>query len=166
MTTSPQRMAQLLTGECNSLTDLVFLLKEEQQIIMKRQTEDLMPLLSKIEMLLAEIRQYQVEREQILNFLIARKSHPDKIGLASQITLLPKEYQDACAAIAERVDVQTLMVHEFAWQNHVLLSHSLHFLEEVLAPWVAPQPTTGSVYGQNGSLQKGIKKQSVVQAVA
>ena len=166
MIPSAEKITSVLLSEYDSLVELVRLLKEEQICILQRQTEKLMAVLSNIEEQLVRVRQYQGEHEEVLKDLIPADVSPTQPGLTARVQLLPENLREQPLAIAQKIDVQTLLVNEFAWQNHVLLSHSVHFLEQVLAPWLDPHQESVSVYGQNGALQKNTKRQAIFQATA
>ncbi len=160
-----ETLSSLLLAEHDNMVALANLLKEEQQTILQRQTEQLMPLISRIEDQLACIRQCQEKRTALLNTLIPSEAKPTEPGLAAMVSLLPANLREHPVSIAGRIDVQMFLVHELAWQNQVLLSHSVHFLEQVLAPWLDQHPQ-GSIYAPNGALQKAGKRQTIFQAVA
>jgi hypothetical protein len=160
-----ETLSSLLLAEHDGLVALVSLLKEEQQVILQRQTERLMPILTKIEDQLSCIRQCGQKRATLLKSLIPEGEKPSDTTLSGMIELLPANVREHSMSIAERSDVQMFLVHELAWQNQVLLSHSVHFLEQVLSPWLGLN-SSGSIYGQNGSLQKPGKRQTVFQTVA
>lgn len=166
MISTSEKIAALLLEEHDSLVELVRLLKEEQICILKRETEKLMPLMAQIEEQLLRVRNYQAQHEQVFLGFIPPASIPPGAGLAGRVQLLPENIREQPLAIAHRIDVQSLLVNEFAWQNHVLLSHSVHFLEQVLAPWLDPQKERVAVYGQNGLIQKKSKRHAIFQATA
>jgi len=166
MNSTSDQLSSILLAEHDSLRHLAAILKEEQQLILNRQTEPLMALLSKIEDQLLFVRQNQARRDQILQRLLPDFRSQKGSGLAARVALLPPELREQPLDIAQRIDTLLMLIHELSWQNHVLLSHSLHFLEQVLAPWLDPKKEVQSLYGQNGLVQKEGKRQALFQVVA
>ena len=162
----PQKVANIFQAEYNGLVELVDLLKEEQICILQRKTEELMPVLFRIEEKLLQIKQYQTEHEKIFQELIPADSEPVHSGLVGHAELLPDSVREQTLPLAQKIDVQSLLVREFTWQNHVLLSHALNFLEQVLAPWLTSRSENVDVYGQDGFIQKSLKRQAIVQVTA
>ena len=167
MTTTVDELAHVLLAKYESLTKLVYLLKQEQQSILQRKTDVLIELLGRIEEQLPLIDGQRRRCAEILKELIPAGETPKQAGLGAWVSLLPEAMRERIFAIAQRVDVQLLLVHEFALQNHTLLSHSLHFLKEVLAPWIDPENQTISLYGKGGSvIHKTPQNQTLFQATA
>jgi len=156
----------LLLSEYDSLTCLVFLLKDEQKLILERRTESLMLLLTRIEEQLVRIREHQARRDEALRKILSGAPPSTQPGLSHRVLQLPFDLREQSLDLAQRIDVQMQLVHELAWQNHVLLSHSVHFLEEVLSPWLDPQQEALTTYGKNGMIQKGARKSNSFQAMA
>ena len=161
-----ERFPEVLNMELDCLAHLSQLLKEEQQLILDRRTEPLMILLTRIEEELQRIREYQIQRDEAFDEILPDFPHPQEPGLTSRVSQLPEKLRDQTLEIARRIDVQVMVVHELTWQNHVLLSRSIHFLEQVLAPWLNIQTETVTTYSKSGTVQKGTKKATSLQAVA
>jgi len=159
-----ETLSSLLLAEHDGLVALASLLREEQRAVLDRKTDQLMPIVGRIEDLLTCVRQCQEKRATALKALIPEGEKPVSPGLAAMINLLPENLRAHPRSIAERVDVQMFLVHELAWQNQVLMSHSVHFLEQVLSPWLGQG--SGSIYAQNGFVQKPGKRNALFQAVA
>lgn len=170
MTPESENLTGLLLAEHDSLAALLRLLKEEQQVILQRRTEALVSMLATIEEQLFRVRHHQVQRDEILKKLVTATPRPSsparRPGLATRVDLLPGGLREECLPIAQRIDTLVQLVHEFAWQNHVILSHSVHFLQEVLAPLLGNQEVSVSVYGEQGTIQKNTKRANLFQAVA
>jgi hypothetical protein len=169
MTITSEDLATILLAEQDSLTNLLRLLKEEQQVILQRRTDVLVNMLTAIEEQLLRVRHQQAEREQTMKSLISQSplpERPHRPGLAFRVTLLPENMREACLPIAQRIDTLNQLVYELAWQNHVLLSRSVHFLQEVLAPLLGNPNGNMTVYGNQGTVRKGNKAQNLFQAVA
>ncbi len=161
-----EELCGVLEAEYNSLNALVYLLKEEQKIILQRQTDQLRDLIIKLEEQLRFVHQSQRERNALLELLLPDAPQPAQSGLASRTAELPETIRQRPLSIAQKIDIQLLLVHEFAWQNHVLLSHSIQFLNEVLSPWLDPQNQNVTLYGQHGTVHKNVKNPALYQAVA
>jgi hypothetical protein len=163
MNTNGDHIQEVLLAEFDGLSLLLGLLKEEQRSILSRSTADLMSILAQIENQLLKVRQNKVRREEVLKAHTPSEPPSNQPGLAARVAALPGQLGQQSQTLAQKVDIQMAVVHELAWQNHVLLSHSLHFLEEVLAPWLDPRKETLAI---NGLMQKGMKRQALFQAVA
>ncbi|MBI4024652.1 MAG: flagellar export chaperone FlgN [Verrucomicrobia bacterium] len=172
MTSTSENLASILVAEHDSLTELLRLLKEEQQIILQRRSEALIVLLSTIETQLLRVQHHRAEREEALRPLLSQTPAAtapvagDSPCLARRIATLPDGVRDQAVPVAMRIDLALQLVHEIAWQNHVLLSHSLHFLEQVLAPWMDPQSQSLAIYSQHGIVRKGTRRQTLFHAIA
>jgi hypothetical protein len=163
---TPDHLFSRLLAEYDSLTCLTLLLKDEQQLILNRQIEALSTLLPRIEEQLSHVRINQAQREDLFRVLLAEVPDPIPPGITSRVQLLSPGFQEHCIAMARQVDTQVQLVHEVAWQNHVLLSQSVHFLQQVLTPWLGSRQESLSIYGVNGSVQKESQRESIFQGVA
>ena len=170
MISESENFAGILLAEHDSLAALLRLLKEEQQVILQRRTEALVNMLGTIEEQLFRVRRHQVERDDVLKKLVTVTPRPanraSRPGLAPRVDLLPGGLREQCLPIAQRIDTLIRLVHEIAWQNHVLLSNSVHFLQEVLAPLLGSPEVNVSVYGEEGTVHKATKRSNLFQAVA
>ncbi|MDD2708760.1 MAG: flagellar protein FlgN [Verrucomicrobiae bacterium] len=163
---TPESAATILLTEHDSLAELLRLVKEEQQLILNRKTEPLLAILQCIEEQLLRVRQNQEKRDAMFKCLLEGVRLPNKPGLAIRTRYFPESIRLQTSFLAQRIDTLIQLVHEIAWQNHVLLSHSMHFLEQVLSPWLDPRKETVTVYSENGALRKNNKRQNIFQAVA
>jgi hypothetical protein len=165
MSTTTQNIGTLLLSEYDGLSRLVLLLKEEQKFILDRRSEPLTELLVKIEDQLAHIQQLQSQRKAALHKILGEIPLTKETGLVAQIKQLPPSLVEGNIKIAQLIETEIQMVHELTFQNHVLLSHSVHFLEAVLAPLIDSQREL-TTYSKDGLVQKGNKPQTTFQAVA
>jgi hypothetical protein len=166
MSTSAEHVASVLLKEYDLLTGLIELLKNEQQLILDRKTEALMLLLGKIEEQLGTIHDHQASRDEIFHDLLKQAPPPAEPGLVAQVQLLSEETRSSSLHIAQQIDIQIQLLHELTWQNHILLSRSVYFLEEVLAPWLSTERDL-KIYGKTGIIQKSNKVPSPsYQAIA
>ena len=166
MTSPAESVAGVLLAEHDGLSELLRLLKAEQQLVLQRRSEALISLMTVIEGQLLRVRNQQSQRNDVLKSLLADTPISAQPGVAARVALLPELTREQTLPIAERIDTLMLLVHELAWQNHVLLSHSVHFLEEVLAPWLGTEKQTTTLYNQDGLIRKGTKRPTLFHAVA
>jgi flagellar biosynthesis/type III secretory pathway chaperone len=164
MTTQEEQLIKTFQSEHQTLSTLVAMLKEEQQLILQRQTEPLLNILIKIEDHLVQTRAIQQERDQLLRQILKITELSEPATLMAKIKLLPSHLLDKTLRLGIEIETEVKVVHEITYQNHVLLSRSVYFLEEVLAPLLASQKEM-TTYGKNGVVQKG-KVQNSYQAVA
>jgi hypothetical protein len=161
-----EKLYLILSKEYEQLVHFVKTLKEEQKCIMDRRTKDLTDLLSRIEQELASIHEVQKQREQILQKDLSSIPSEKNPGIAARILVLPEVIKKRCHEIARKVEVELLVIHEIGWQNQMLLSKAVHFLQEVLAPLIGVKRNeTLSIYGQHGKLQTDSSRLAIFQGV-
>lgn len=164
MTPHEEQLLKILKSEHQILCTLVAILKEEQQLILQRQTEPLLNILMKIEEHLIQVQDIQQQRDQLIRQILNISELSEPPTLMAKIKLLPSQLLDKTLRLGIDIETEVKVVHEITYQNHILLSRSVYFLEEVLAPLLTSQRGT-AVYGKNGVVQKG-KVQNSYQAVA
>lgn len=185
---NPQRkpsdqLGEMLLREHDELATLVQLLKEEQQSILQRSVDTLQTTLTKIEDQVERVRHCQSSRNEALSRGQSDALRPDPQGavavgaetsgtdgqtpgVAARVAAYRGADRQYQVTIAQRIDGLLTLVREITWQNHVLLSHSLHFLHELLAPWLDPRNEALTLYGGNGIVHKARAKAGAYSATA
>jgi len=162
-----EKLYLILSKEHEQLSHLVEILKQKQQCIMDRKTKDLTDLLPKIEAEILVLQKLQKQREDILQLELSSVPSDQQPGIAARILNLPAIFKEKCHKISRQVETELLVVHEIGWQNQLLLSRAVQFLQHVLAPLIGAKPQTEQlmIYGNRGKLQTDVSRLSVFQGV-
>jgi hypothetical protein len=161
-----EKLYLVLTKEYEQLAHFLRTLREEQACIMDRRTQDLIELLPKIEKELNAIQETQKQREHILQKELSSAPSEKQPGIAARILNMPDSVKQRCHKVSRQVETELFVINEVSWQNQLLLSKSIHFLQTVLAPLLGTKKDEPlAIYGQRGKLQSEAARQSIFQGV-
>lgn len=162
-----EKLYRILSSEHEKLTAFVKTLKEQQGFIIDRKTDQLTQILPKIEADLNFIGVLQRQREQVLQNELSSIPSEKQPGIAARVKNLPDTIKNRCYDLSAKVESELRVVHEIGWQNQLLLSRSVQFLQTVLSPLIGRKKAEPAltIYGQRGRLQSDQFRQAIFQGV-
>jgi flagellar biosynthesis/type III secretory pathway chaperone len=157
-------LIEALREELKQYGEMLALLDQQQQFVMRRETAALPDSASSINAQAEVLRGARHEREQRQRNLARLLELPDDVNFKMLIPRLPAEYQPLVAALVEENNELLTRVQARARQNHLLLSHCVELMAQFIhSIFPATKPLTYNITGHTESL--GIPAQAIYQAV-
>jgi len=133
-------MNQLLTNliealreELKQYGEMLALLDHQQQRVMHRQTDDLLPSVAGVEAQADAVHAARREREQHQRHAARRLELSETAGFGELVPLLPADYQPLIRALVQENNELLIRVQQRARQNHLLLSRAVELMQRFMS---------------------------------
>ncbi|HUA39672.1 MAG TPA: flagellar export chaperone FlgN [Candidatus Sulfopaludibacter sp.] len=157
-------LIETLREELKQYGEMLALLDQQQHLVMRRQTDDLLPNVAAINAQADVITAARREREQRQREMARQLNLSAAAGFATITPLLPPEYQPLVQALVEENNELLGRVQQRARQNHLLLSHVVELMQRLihsLVPGSSPE-----TYNEMGRLPgNGLPQKPFYQAI-
>ena len=157
-------LIEALREELKQYGEMLALLDQQQQMVMHRQTDDLLQSTTSINAQAAAIAAARSEREQRQRQVARRLNMSETADFAILTPLLPPNYQPLVRALVEENNELLVRVQQRARQNHLLLSHAVELMQRLINsifPGATPE-----TYDERGRLPgTGLPQTPLYQAV-
>jgi len=141
-------LIEALREELKQYGEMLALLETQQQLVIQRQTEELLGNVSDVNAQVEAIQAARREREQHQRHLARLLALPEQAGFAEILPRLPAVYQPLVQALVQENNELLTRVQQRARQNHVLLSRAVELMQRfisTLCPGAAP-----ATYNESG----------------
>ncbi|MDR3459828.1 MAG: flagellar export chaperone FlgN [Verrucomicrobiae bacterium] len=157
-------LIESLREELKQYGEMLALLDQQQQFVMRRQTAALPDNVHSINAQAEVLAGARHEREQRQRNLARLLELPESAGFKILIPKLPPDYQPLVDALVAENNELLIRVQQRARQNHLMLSHCVDLMSQLIhSIFPAAKPVT---YDGNGHAPAGmIPAQSLYQAV-
>jgi len=157
-------LIESLREELKQYGEMLARLDHQQNLVMRRQTDDLNRSVADINTQAEVIAAARCERELHQNRLARRLGLTEAAGFGEIIPLLPADYRPLVQALVQENNELLIRVRQRARQNHLLLSHAVEHMQRLInAIFPGAGPTTYNGTGQvPGS---GMPQHSLYEAV-
>ena len=153
-----------LREELKQYGELLALLDQQQEMVVLRQTQDLLQTVAAVNAQAGAIQAARREREQYQRNLARHAQVPEEGGFATLIPALPADYQPLVRALVQENNELLIRVQQRARQNHLLLSRAVELMQRfVCSLFPANGATTYSDAG--GLLMPGLPQRPLYEAV-
>src|SRR5579885_344406 len=142
-----------LREELKEYGEMLALLEQQQALVMRRQTQDLLVCTQDIAVQVDNITAARREREQ------RRRNVARLFGLAEDtpfgqiVAHLPGEYRPLVQALVQENNELLLRIRRRARQNHLLLSRVVELMQRLFYPFFPDRPP--ATYNDSGALTSG-----------
>ncbi len=157
-------LIEALREELKQYGEMLARLDHQQNLVMLRQTTDLLQNVAAVNAQAGAIAAARREREQHQRH-IARQLHlPDNAGFGAIVPLLPPDYRPLMQALVQENNELLIRVQQRARQNHLLLSHAVELMQQLInSIFPGATPTTYDLAGRVPGA--GLPQQPLYQAV-
>ncbi len=126
-------LIESLREELKQYGELLALLDQQQQLVMLRQTQDLLQTVAAVNAQSATLRLVRQQREQCQQSLARHLGLPERSSFGALIPALPPDYQPLVQALVQENNELLVRVRQRARQNHLLLSRALELMQRFLS---------------------------------
>jgi flagellar biosynthesis/type III secretory pathway chaperone len=157
-------LIEALREELKQYGEMLARLDQQQNLVMLRQTCDLMQNVATVNAQAATIAAARREREQHQRHIARRLNLPESAGFTAIVPLLPPDYRPLVQALVQENNELLIRVQQRARQNHLLLSHAVELMQQLInSIFPGAAPTT---YNEAGRVPgTGMPQQALYQAV-
>ena len=146
-------LVQSLREELIQYGEMLTLLEDQQELIVNRSADGLIQNLTAIHSQMAEIAKVRDKRDE-QRFELANSLEKDgDILFKELIPCMPSDYQTLTKALLDEVNGLLQKANQRMRQNHLLLSRSLDFMQQLIQSLFPTQ--AGQTYDQSGQIGAG-----------
>lgn len=132
-----------LREELKEYGEMLALLDQQQEMVMHRQTQDLLQCVNSINEQVENITAVRLEREQRQRVVARQVGLADDTSFTLLIPLLPGEYRPLVQALVQENNELLKRIQRRARQNHLLLSRIVELMQRLFDPFFPnSQPMT------------------------
>ena len=159
-----QNLIEALREELKEYGEMLALLDQQQQMVMHRQTQDLLQCAAAINAQAETITSARREREQHQRHVAIESGLAGDAGYEALAPLLPAGYRPLIQALVQENTQLLLRVQERARQNHLLLSRIVDLMQRFLGT-LFPGAPPATYDGSGHALAAGLPQRSLYDAV-
>jgi flagellar biosynthesis/type III secretory pathway chaperone len=149
MNTLLPNLIDALREELKQYGEMLARLDHQQNVVMRRQTEDILPSVAAINDQAATITTIRSGREQCQRQIAQQFNLPENATFAAIVPLLPADYRPLVQALVQENNELLVRVQQRARQNHLLLSHAVELMQRLInVIFPGASPTTYDGAGQ------------------
>lgn len=157
-------LIESLREELKEYGEMLALLDQQQQMVMERQTQDLLQCVTAINCQAETIAAARQEREQRRRRIAEKLRLTEDSGFNAMIPLLPSEYRPLVQALVQENNELLIRVQQRARQNHLLLNHIVELMQKFIGSiFPGSQPNTYNGTGQ--MLNSPLPQRSLYDAI-
>lgn len=157
-------LIESLREELKEYGEMLALLDQQQQMVMTRQTQDLLQCVTAINCQAEQIAAAREEREQRRRHVAAQLNLAEDSGFGILIPLFPSEYRPLLQALVQENNELLVRIQQRARQNHLLLNRITELMQRFLGTlFPGSQPSTYS--GTGHMLAAGLPQRSLYDAI-
>lgn len=159
-----QNLVESLREELKEYGEMLALLDQQQQMVMNRQTQDLLQCVTAINCQAETIAAAREEREQRRRHVAIRLALAEETSFAAMIPLFPSEYRPLVQALVQENNELLIRVQQRARQNHLLLNRVVELMQRFLG-CLFPG-TQSNTYNETGRmLAAAVPQRSLYDAI-
>jgi len=159
-----QNLIHALRDELQQYGEMLALLDQHQELVMRRATDELLPSVEDIQAQGAVIQEVRRRRAECQR-LVSHELHlADGATFADLVPLLPEDYRPLLGALVQENNELLTRVQQRSRQNHLLLARTLEMMQRFMSTLF---PGSASpVYNEMGSvLGRAVSMHSLYEAV-
>jgi flagellar biosynthesis/type III secretory pathway chaperone len=146
-------LIEALREELKQYGEMLAVLEQQQDTVVKRQTDNLLQNVAQINAQADIIAAVRREREQHQRNVARQLALDDEAPFHAIIPLLPADYRPLVQALVQENNELLVRVHHRTRQNHLLLSHAVELMQQLInAIFPGGSPKT---YDKSGRLPVG-----------
>ena len=125
-------LIEALREELKQYGEMLAQLDQQQDLVMQRQTSDLLQSVATINSQTGVIAAARREREQRQRHIARELSLPESAAFAAILPLLPADYSPLVQALVQENNELLVRVQQRVRQNHLLLSHAVELMQHLI----------------------------------
>jgi flagellar biosynthesis/type III secretory pathway chaperone len=137
-----QNLIEALREELKEYGEMLALLDQQHQMVMHRQTQDLLQCVTAINAQAETIAAARRERAQHQRHVATRLELPEDATFAGLLPRLPAEYRPLVQALVQENNELLVRIQQRARQNHLLLSRIVELMQRFLGTLFPGNPPT------------------------
>lgn len=158
------KLVDSLREELKEYGEMLALLDQQQEMVMRRQTQDLIQCVQTINAQVENITAARLEREQRQRNLARLSGLAEDAPFATLVPRLPGEYRPLIQALVQENNELLKRIQRRARQNHLLLSRIVELMQRLFDPFFPnSRPATYDVTGVLAGA--GLPKHSLYEAI-
>ena len=159
-----QNLVESLREELKEYSEMLALLSQQQEMVIQRQTQDLVACVSKLNSQVDLLGATRQEREQRQRHLARLLRLPEDASFAALVPRLPREYQPLVQALVAENNDLLQRIQRRARQNHLLLTRLTELMQRLLDPFFPGSQSR--TYNDDGRvLAAGVPQRSLYDAL-
>jgi flagellar biosynthesis/type III secretory pathway chaperone len=143
-------LIESLREELKQYGEMLAVLEQQQDSVVQRQVNDLLQNISQINAQADVIAAARQERGQHQRNVARQLGLDDEATFGDIIPLLPADYRPLVQALVQENNELLVRVHQRARQNHLLLSHAVELMQQLIDA-IVPGATV-KTYDKSGRL--------------
>ena len=143
-------LIESLREELKEYGEMLALLDQQQQMVMYRQTQDLLQCVAAINVQSETVAAARREREQRQRHVARQLGLPEDAAFTEILPLLPADYRPMLEALVQNNNESLSRVRQRARQNHLLLNRIVELMQRFLGS-IFPA-SNGTTYTDGGLL--------------
>lgn len=121
-----------LREELKQYGEMLARLDHQQNVVVRRQTDDILPSVAAINEQASTIAASRSEREQHQRDVARELNLPETAAFNAIVPLLPADYRPLVQALVQENNELLFRVQQRARQNHLLLSHAVELMQRLI----------------------------------
>lgn len=159
-----QNLVEALREELKEYGEMLALLDQQQDLVMRRQAQDLVLSTSAVNAQAETIAAARNEREQRQRQLARQLGLPEDAPFAALVPQLPPDYRPLVNALVQENNELLTRVQQRARQNHLLLSRVVELMQRFITSLFPGTPTP--TYTDSGRvLSPGVPQSALINAI-
>lgn len=159
-----QNLVESLREELKEYGEMLAMLDQQQSLVAQRQTHELLQSVADVNTQAEAIAAVRREREQRRRNVALALGLSETSGFGEIISELPSAYRPLVQALVQENNELLVRVHQRARQNHLLLSHAVELMQQLINA-IVPGATPGT-YDETGQLPvKTLPQPSFYEAI-
>ncbi len=135
-----QNLVEALREELKEYGEMLALLEQQQELVMRRQAQDLVVSTSGINAQAEAIAAARNEREQRQRHVARQLNLPENAPFAVIVPQLPADYRPLLNALVQENNELLARVQQRARQNHLLLSRVVDLMQRFITSLIPSSP--------------------------
>ncbi len=149
------QLIEKLRHELHQYGEMLALLEQQQESVMARAADAVLNSVAAINDHMVQVQIARQQREACQNEIARVLQQKDDLAFATLIPLLPEKFQVAVETLVRENNELLSRVQRRARQNHLLLTRSLHMMQQFMNTLMPANPPT--TYNGEGNLQTANK---------
>lgn len=159
-----QNLVEALREELKEYGEMLALLDQQQDLVMRRQAQDLVLSTSGVNAQAEAIAAARSEREQRQRQVARQLNLPEDAPFAALVPQLPPDYRPLVNALVQENNELLTRVQQRARQNHLLLSRVVELMQRFITSLFPGTPTP--TYSDSGRvLGTGVPQSALFNAI-
>ena len=152
MTEELNNLITALRDELTQYGEVLALMQEQQQFIIKRSANELLSNLNEVNEQMEKVAAARNHRDACRQALFPTLGATEETTFRQMTGMLPTEVQPLLKAMVEEINQLLKRIQKWLRQNHMLLSRSLDLMKQIMKGMFPSSSATAGTYGRGGQV--------------